>query len=424
MGFKNLLLKFKKFSDCLLALDIGTEFAKAVIFRIDLKSNRAIIKGIGRHRHKSSDISQGVITDIMGVTDTCKIAINKAKNIGKCSPKKLIMGIGGELLKGYSNSFVYKRDDPEKEIDLSEFKNIVQKAQWKALDNIRESFLWETARQGAEVKLINADVTDLRIDGYKVANPLGFKGREIYLTIFNICAPLIHLSALKKISNLLNLKLANIVGNSYALNRALNFENSFIIIDIGGISTEIIFIKNKEIISSKTFPIGGKSFTNALARKLGLDYFLAEDIKLKYTRNQLGLNARKKIREILKEITLLWLNGVELSLSEISSDSKISYSSPLPERIFLCGGGANLSEVKDALRGKFSNWCRNLPFSGIPEVKIISADDISNILDEKKLLCYPEDTILGCLANSGLGLVKEKNISEQVLSQAIRIIQN
>ena len=425
MGFKKLLLKFKRFSDCLVALDVGTEFAKAVIFKIDLKNNKVIIKGVGRCRHNFSDISRGSVTNIEGVANTCKIAINKAKEISRCNPKKLIIGVGGEFLTRHTNSFVYKREDPEKEIDLPEFKNIVQKAQWKALDNIRKDFLWKNTQQGTEIKLINADITDLRIDGYKVLNPLGFKGKELYLTIFNVCIPLIHLSALKKIANLLNLELVNIIGQSYALDKALNFKNSFMVIDIGGASTEIVVIKNKEMIFSKTLSIGGRSFTNMLSKNLDLDYFLSEEIKIKYAKNQLSSDAKKKLREILKEIVLLWLNGVELLLEEISSNSKTPYPSfTLPYKIFLCGGGANLSEIKDALQGKYSYWYKNLLFSKPPEVRIISTEDILNILDEKKLLHSPQDIILGCLASLSLEFIKEKSIVDSVLNRAIKVIQN
>ena len=82
-----------------------------------------------------------------------------------------IVGIAGELVKGTTTTVHYERGNPEARIDFPELKNIIQKVQAKAYQRIQEQISWETG-QDIDVKLINAAIVDVRIDGYQVTNPI------------------------------------------------------------------------------------------------------------------------------------------------------------------------------------------------------------------------------------------------------------
>ena len=58
-----------------------------------------------------------------------------------------------------------------------------------------------------EVRLINSAIVSLSIDGYKVSNPIGFKGSELVLQFYTAFAPLVHISAIEKVCAELNLDL-------------------------------------------------------------------------------------------------------------------------------------------------------------------------------------------------------------------------
>jgi cell division protein FtsA len=54
------------------ALDVGTEYVKALIGRVE--DNRIEIIGVGRQHQQLSDMHSGAIADIAGVVDNCEAA--------------------------------------------------------------------------------------------------------------------------------------------------------------------------------------------------------------------------------------------------------------------------------------------------------------------------------------------------------------
>ncbi|MGK3946243.1 hypothetical protein ABK046_48815, partial [Streptomyces caeruleatus] len=85
------------------------------------------------------------------------------------------------------------RVNPEVHINIPELKMIIQKVQEKAYQRIKRQLAWETGQEDIDVKLINAAVVDVRIDGYHVVNPVNFQGRDVSMSLFNAYAPMIHL---------------------------------------------------------------------------------------------------------------------------------------------------------------------------------------------------------------------------------------
>ena len=65
----------------------------------------------------------------------------------------------------------------------------------------------ETNNPDIEVRLINSAIVSLSIDGYKISNPIGFKGSDIAIQFYTAFAPLVHISAIEKVCAELNLEL-------------------------------------------------------------------------------------------------------------------------------------------------------------------------------------------------------------------------
>ena len=270
MRFLNFFRKNKPKKNYFLALDIGTEFVKTLVFKTDKdrsSDNKKIglVIGKGRQRQAPNHMQAGAVADIEGVVATSRAAIEEACRMAGARPRKAIIGIAGELVKGSTTSFIYKRPEPKEEIDLVELKNIIQKIQWRAFETARRQLAEETGRKEIEIKLVNALITDIRIDGYRVTNPLDFCGREVYLSIFNVYAPLVNLGAIESIASKLNLDLLAIAAEPYAVAKSLNLDYSkgAIIIDIGGGSLLGGLKKKLKGNSSKNQWFSGLSFNEA-----------------------------------------------------------------------------------------------------------------------------------------------------------------
>lgn len=406
--------------DFLLSLDIGTEVVKALVFKINRESGMGIVKGVGRSRQGLKDMHSGAVSDINGVIENSKKAIEIAKNMsGAKKIEKAIVGIAGELVKGTTTTVHYERIRPEIRIDLPELKNIIQKVEWKAFDRIRQQLAWETGHSEMEVKLINAAIVDVRIDGYKVNNPVGFQGRDVSIAVFNAYAPMIHLGALQTIADGLKLDLLNVAAEPYAVAKSMGLDDitdfSAVFVDIGGGTTDIAVVRNGGLEGTKMFALGGRAFTKRLAHELGVGFEEAEILKIRYSEGKLGYDVSSKIEKFLEDDCNVWLSGVELSLSEFAS------SDLLPHRFFLCGGGSGLPGIKKALLS--SAWTASLPFAKSVEVSFLQPKDVVNITDETGELRDPQDITPMGLANLALDLVGEEKVMSGILRRAVKMIQ-
>lgn len=408
-------------SDYLLSLDIGTEVVKALVFVIDEKTGNGVVKGVGRVRQGLKDMQSGAVSDISGVVANCRKAIEQAnKMAGIKKVEKAVIGIAGELVKGTTTTVHYERIKSEIKIDLPELKNIIQKVQWKAFDRIRQQLAWETGHNEIEVKLINAAIVDVRIDGYRVSNPLGFQGKDVSISVFNAYAPMIHLGALQTIGDDLHLDLLSIADEPYAVAKSMGVGDisdfSAVFIDIGGGTTDIAVVRNGGLEGTKMFALGGRAFTKRLALELSIGFEEAEVLKIKYAEGKLGRDVGFKIDKILENDCQVWRSGVELSLEEFAE------SDVLPSKFFLCGGGSGLPGIKKVLIQ--SGFGQNLHFSKSLQVSFLQPRDVVNIVDETGKLKDPQDITPMSLANLALDIVDEEKVLSGILRRAVKMIQN
>jgi len=410
----------KNSKEYFLALDIGTEVAKALVFQINKREKNANIIGVGRQRQKRGNMQSGAVSDISGVIETCQLSIKEALANAKIkNVKKAIVGIAGELVKGTTTTVHYERLNSDSRIDFQELKGIIQKVQLKAFERISQQIEWETG-QDIDVKLINAAIVDVRIDGYQVTNPIGFQGKDVSVSIFNAYAPMIHLGALQTIADELHIDLLSIAAEPYAVARSVDYDDALdfnaIFIDIGGGTTDIAVVRNGGLEGTKMFAFGGRAFTKKLAQELRINFEEAEELKISYAQGKLSSEVSNKVEQILQSDCAVWLSGVELSLSEFAS------SDVLPSKILLCGGGSGLPGIKKALASK--EWVRNLPFAKTPVVSFLQPRDVVRVLDKTNSLNNPQDVTPMGLANLILDVTDEEKIMAGILRRVLQAIQD
>ncbi|MFC1729807.1 cell division FtsA domain-containing protein [candidate division KSB1 bacterium] len=424
-----MLIKFfkrKPQDKAIVALDIGTENVKAILFTVEEKQNmsgeiigkRGIIKGVGKIHQRLGDMQSTAITDIANVVKNAKEAIRIASQEAELQPQLLVMGIAGEFVKGATSAMTCKREDPESKINVSELRNIVHKLQWKAFGEVRKELSEETGYPEIDVKLINSSIVDVRIDKYKVTNPLGFQGKEVQMSIFNSFAPLVHYEALQNIADDLGLELLSIISEPFALSRCLDFEegdSSAIFIDVGGGVTDIAIVKGGSVVGTKMFGIGGRTFTKRLSVELNISMEEAEKLKYAYTADKLEQKSKKIINNIISEDIEVWLEGVVLAISEFKQIET------LPPKILLSGGGTYLPELKDTLNAR--KWHKKLPFARSPQASFLTPKDLRNIIDETKKIKGREDIIPLGLVNTGIDLAGEETVVQKVLRKVIGIMK-
>lgn len=411
----------------LVALDIGTEFVKALIGEVVMDPSSGApasvnITGVGRQRQRLTDMQSGTVTDIAGVVENCDAALKIAEKMAGTSVAKVptVIGIAGELVKGATTTVRYQRNKSTDPIDMTELRKILDRVQYRAFERAREQLTWETGYKELEVKLVNTAIVDVHIDGYRVTNPIGFQGKDVAIQLFNAFAPMVHLGALQSVAQDLDLNLINIAAEPFAVAKSVGGQDSgefsAIFIDIGGGTTDIALVNNGGVEGTKMFAIGGRSFTKRLAQTANLSFEKAEAMKIAYSQGQLGPKSKAAVEEAVSGDIEVWLSGVELSLGEFD---KVDH---LPSKILLCGGGTGLPQITEALKGK--DWYKNLPFARRPSVSHISPAEVSRVKDTTgKLTSFADITPMG-LANLGLDLVGGESTTDTLMRKLARAISS
>jgi len=186
------------------ALDIGTEFAKALVFEIG-DDGHGTVRGVGRKRQGLSHMSSGTVADIAAVVDNCSVALQEAEEMAGFRPSQVVIGIAGELVKGFTTTHAHERKRPDQPITEAELQKLIDTVQREALREAERSITWETGLPNVDVRLVHAAIVGASIDGYALTNPVGFQGRHVKIGIFNAFAPLVHLGALQTVASQLGL---------------------------------------------------------------------------------------------------------------------------------------------------------------------------------------------------------------------------
>jgi cell division protein FtsA len=360
----------------LVALDIGTEFVKALIAKID--GNDMKIVGVGRARQSVSDMHAGAIADIAAVVQNCENAVADAEDQAGLQAKRVVIGIAGELVKGVTNTIKYRRPQSDKPLDEAEMELIIEKVQERAQLRAQKQIALETGNQDVEIKLVNSALVGIHIDGYKVSNPIGFQGKDVVVQIYTAFAPMVHIGALEKVADELALELLAVAAEPFAVSRSVlgddaNSSLTAILADIGGGTTDIAVINDGGVEGTKMFGIGGRSFTRTISADMDLSYDEAEKLKVNLQNNKIKTSVKEETEKSIKKTLEVWLAGVELALSEFDSLDQ------LPNKILLCGGGSSLGQLVYALQHE--KWYTDLPFTKHPSIQLIKPDSVEGIKD-------------------------------------------
>lgn len=360
----------------IVALDVGTEFVKALIGRVE--NNRIEIVGMGRQHQALSDMHSGAIADIAGVVENCEAALSQAEEDSEVSARDSVLGIAGELVKGTVTTIRYKRKNPKTSLEISELEDIMEQIRTRAEERARALLAWESGNPDLEVRLVNSALVSVEIDGSKVTNPIGFQGGDISIQLFTAFAPLVHTGALERVSDELDLHLVSLSAEPYAVARSVTrseADNNFsaILIDVGGGTTDIAVVNDGGVVGTKMFGIGGRSFTNSIAQEFDIDFEKAEAMKLRSGAANTEHKVVKRVHKAIDKTLDVWIDGVILALEEFDTLEH------LPNRILLCGGGASLDALVDRLQD--SDWYKELPFAKQPSVKHIQPEEVVDVVD-------------------------------------------
>jgi cell division protein FtsA len=406
------------------ALDVGTEFAKALVVTAETQSDGTVVgvvRGVGRQRQGLTHMQSGTVSDIDAVVDNCGRALADARAMANLRPTAAVIGIAGELVKGTTASLAARRDDPRRPLDAAELERVMERVQDEALHQAEQRIAWESGLEQLDVRLVHAAIVEMKIDGYPVNNPIGFTGAHLEMGIFNAFAPMVHLGALQSVAAALGLDLLGVIAEPYAVATCLDpgelGDSGAIFIDVGGGTTDVALVRHGGIAGTKMLALGGRAFTKGLVDRFSLSFARAEALKVAAADGADLPEAEVSREELQAALTAdaeVWIGGVELMIADLAEGEL------LPARLYLCGGGARLPQVRDALAG---DWWRRLPFARRPDVRSLAPADVTGVRDATETLRSEQDVTPMALAHQGLILDAQASAVDRAMRVAVRAME-
>jgi cell division protein FtsA len=371
-----------------LAIDIGTEVLKTVLFKMDA-SGVKVIK-VSRIQQQQNAMSKGVITNLNTVLENCRLAITEVTSglAPEEMPKNVVMGIAGEYIQGVSIIVNYEREEKfDQDVDFKEQDQIITKVHQQIANAGKEDLAKRTGLVNEDIEILHITETGMEIGGMNVDSLVGFRGKSVKLFFYASFAPKTYVAALKNVTKSLGMELIGIVSQPFAVARAFggarSKDFSGIFVDIGGGTTDIAIVEKGSVIDTQIFAFGGRVFTKEISKELNLDQRHAEQRKIRYSEGELDEKLEGQVKKIVYPIAETWMRTLKSAL-EISTDVSV-----FPSKIYLCGGGALLPEIKEVMR-EFP-WTKLLPFASVPKIELMTPDQLVNITDESGDLKYIYD---------------------------------
>lgn len=383
-----------------LSVDIGTEFLKIALCVHDLDGGIDVV-GYTRVKQNQSSMYAAFIVDVEDVTEQIDKAIGEvilqAKelfNENFAMPKQAVMGIAGELVSGISIIVNLDREKPKIKITEKEIEKIIENVKLQTFAKAKEDIAEELAVSPKQLVEIETFLNSAYIDGTRVVDPVGYAGEELSYRVFTTFAPGVHIDSLNQIAERLKLKVNGVIVEPYSIAMSIKAlrgsDAGGIIIDVGGGTTDVAIVKSGDVIGTKMFAIGGRVFTKRIQNGLGLDYEASEQKKIDYSDNKLTENERLEVRRLIEKDIGIWAEGLEITLADFQDVGEYPYN------VYLCGGGALLPEIQEAIISY--PWMKYLNFKKHPKVNFIFPNSVDNVTDKTKSATLPIDVAVLSLA--------------------------
>jgi cell division protein FtsA len=386
--------------------------AKALVSYLDFEEGTVTNLGVGWAKQETGNIIGGKITDREKVTEALRRAIADAEKMAKVSAKDVVMGFSGNTVRVFTGSFETVRPAPEEKITKAELREMIWSAHKESMEQIEAGLTYRERRSG--IRLVSADIVNFSIDGYRVINPLDFKGCNIKIGISSSYVSLPDFEIITGIAHELGLRLLRVAYGPYAVIKAIGAEDSLnfssVLIDVGGNITDVILVKDGNIHNAGMFLLGGRLFTRRLTNRLDIAENMAEELKVKYSKGRFSETEKAKIEKMFAEDIDLWFSGVQLILAETGKKAL------LPSKIFLYGGGSQLPGLANSLHRLDGS---EISFLDKIKLDFVRIGNITRNIDKTKKLDDFQDITLVSLAHLCFDGADEEDAANAYLAEII-----
>jgi cell division protein FtsA len=301
-------------------------------------------------------------------------------------PEQMLVGLPASQLWGRAWTITQQRPQPDRPVEERELQALLGRALRFTINKLRsaarptepdgQELLAAADSDGSGWLLVDAATVALTVDGRRVTDPVGFRAREIGATVFAALAQAETVEMWRLVATGLEFTTLTLTAAAQAL--ALGPpEFQGVLLDVGGQTTDLTLWQAGRPVALESLPVGGAALTSSLLSAWGLSVDQAERIKLVYASGRLTDGDKARIREVMFPALRVWLEQTEAALMRLSPDR------PLPQRLYLFGGGSALPEIVEGACALA--WSEGLRFERYPQVELLSPTDVPGVINRTDL---------------------------------------
>lgn len=182
-----------------LVLEVGLERINCAIFQ----NEGAQIKLLGVGRKKFSS-NEEIFNSSIEALDSLAAVVSDFPRTG-------ILGVSGGSSETITTIARYTREKPKKKIDEKETRGVLK----QVVDSLEKS----------DKKIFFTSVANAKIDGVRVTNPIGLKGKSVELSCFVSLKPVGEIQLYDKLAEELDLKIEKTLPTAFSVAKLLEQKN-------------------------------------------------------------------------------------------------------------------------------------------------------------------------------------------------------
>ena len=336
----------KSEKNCHLILDFATNNLKLLL--VASTYNNSFQFPVFAHQIIPHDLTLEQILD--GDFETLRQKITKAlSSLYNQSPFHIvscICGLEDSFFESqfFTSSFQLNSEYP---IDMGKLQNILQQAQSQARIGVLKKA--QKKFQDPNLKLIQSDLIDIRIDNKSVKNPLGLSGSNVSVIFFNAFCQQKLFESLTSLTKYIGFELEHIMLQPISQAQISSNTQKLLVVELSHSKTSITLSKEGRLLKNKILDFGTQNIINQFADRFNFQEDDAKHALIAYCND----NFHKEYRDMRKTV-LIGANNLLQEIKQVMSEFKLFDMQKV--QIKLMGGGACIPEITEVLESKFKKY--------------------------------------------------------------------
>ncbi len=281
-------------------LEISNRHLQVSVFKYDRRRKRIVIAQSGRQEVQPKNTAE-LFSEAKKLLRSIKVRY-----------QSVIIGLDPDLCSTlYSNAAII-RQQPHVLIDEADVDNIASQAIWRLFDRQRQTIAAKLGVSEIDIVLADLHVNEVRLDGHKVVNPIGFKAKTVE---FHFRQTIVARDVLRGLHGIIPPeRLSGICETGAALaNAVLHYTGeSATVAVVTQERTDIFLAQSGKIRYQDSFPWGETTLTEACRRQLGIETEPAKVLLNAYASGGMSESCARRFEvQILDPELRIFANGLE-----------------------------------------------------------------------------------------------------------------